>query len=157
MKFRSEFMDLALQEAVLGSSSGHGGPFGAVVVKNDKVIGKGHNQVLLLNDPTAHAEIMAIRDACKTLKNFQLEDCVLYATCEPCPMCFGAIYWARPACVYFGSSRHDAADTGFDDAEIYQEVGLPAELRKIPMHFRPDSKINQMMANWLSQPGRKLY
>jgi guanine deaminase len=157
MEFREEFMAMAFQEAASGSSSGHGGPFGAVIVKNGEVIGKGHNRVLLLNDPTAHAEIMAIRDACSTVKDFQLEDCVLYSTCEPCPMCLGAIYWARPSCVFYGSSRHDAAAVGFDDAEIYKEVNIPGEQRKIPMHYRPDSKIRELMENWVAHPGRQLY
>jgi guanine deaminase len=157
MEFRKEFMEIALNEAALGSSSGHGGPFGAVIVKNGNVVGKGHNRVLLLNDPTAHAEIMAIRDACNAMNHFQLDDCELYSTCEPCPMCLGAIYWARPSCVFFGSSRHDAAEVGFDDAEIYREVAIPGEQRKIPMYYHPDSKVREMMDNWLSHPGRKLY
>lgn len=112
---------------------GRGGPFAAVIVKDGHVIARGVNQVVPANDPTAHAEIVAIREACRALRHYQLTDCDLYATCEPCPMCLGAIYWARPARVFFALTRADAAAIGFDDALIYEEVARPAHLRRIPM------------------------
>jgi tRNA(Arg) A34 adenosine deaminase TadA len=113
--------------------AGKGGPFGAVVTRNGKIIATGHNQVTSANDPTAHAEIVAIREACKKLKSFQLDECELYTSCEPCPMCLSAIYWARIQRVYFGNTRKDAARIGFDDNLIYQEISLPLKSRKIPM------------------------
>jgi guanine deaminase len=125
-----------MQEAVALSrrcfTSGEGGPFGCVIVRGDEIIGRGWNQVLATNDPTAHAEITAIRDACTHIHSFNLEGCELYTSCEPCPMCLGAIYWARPDKVFFGNTREDAADIGFDDALIYRELTLPAQERIIP-------------------------
>jgi guanine deaminase len=113
--------------------SGRGGPFAAVVVKHGKIIAEGVNQVTSTNDPTAHAEVIAIREACKTLSTFELRDCELYTSCEPCPMCLGAIYWARPARVYFGNTAEDASKIGFDDSLIYQEAAKPYSQRQIPM------------------------
>ena len=110
-----------------------GGPFGAVVVRKDKIIGRGWNRVTSTNDPTAHAEVVAIRDACRRLKTFQLDDCELYTSCEPCPMCLSAVYWARLKRVYYGNTRKDAARIAFDDDFIYREVALPISSRKIPM------------------------
>ena len=110
-----------------------GGPFGAVVVRQDKIIGRGWNRVTSTNDPTAHAEVVAIRDACQQLKTFQLDDCELYTSCEPCPMCLSAVYWARLKRVYYGNTRKDAARIAFDDDFIYREVALPISSRKIPM------------------------
>ncbi len=110
-----------------------GGPFGAVIVRNGKVIATGHNEVTSTNDPTAHAEIVAIRSACKKLKRFHLDDCELYTSCEPCPMCLSAIYWARLKKIYFANTRQDAAKIGFDDEFIYREIPLPLEKRKIAM------------------------
>ena len=123
-KYREEFMIEAIKLAGSNIVSQKGGPFGAVVVKNGKIIGKGSNQVTSSNDPTAHAEIVAIRDACKNLNSFQLDGCEIYASCEPCPMCLGAIYWARPTELYFAASRDDAANAGFDDSYIYQQIPL---------------------------------
>ena len=111
----------------------HGGPFGAVVVRRGKIIGRGWNRVTSTNDPTAHAEVSAIRDACRRLKSFQLDDCELYTSCEPCPMCLAAIYWARLRRVYYGNTRKDAARIEFDDDFIYREVARPIARRKIPM------------------------
>lgn len=126
--FREEFMLEAIRLAGSNLISKKGGPFGAVVVKDGKIIGKGANEVTSTNDPTAHAEIVAIRDACKNIDSFQLDGCEIYASCEPCPMCLGAIYWARPAQMYFAASRDDAADAGFDDSYIYKQIPLnPAE------------------------------
>ena len=112
---------------------GKGGPFGAVVVKNDKVVGRGCNLVTSANDPTAHAEIVAIRDACKRLKTFQLDDCELYTSCEPCPMCLSAIYWSRLSRIFYGNTRKDAAKIAFDDDFIYRQVGLPIRKRALVM------------------------
>ena len=127
------FMQEAISEGLKGMTANEGGPFGAVIVKNGEIIGRGHNSVLLLNDPTAHAEVMAIRDACKRLGDFQITDCDLYTSCEPCPMCLGAIYWARPKNVYYACTRADAAVIEFDDDFIYREIPLPIEERSIPM------------------------
>jgi guanine deaminase len=127
------FMARAIQLSIENVRSGRGGPFGAVVVKDGEIIAEGVNSVTLTNDPTAHAEVIAIREACKKLGSFELADCELYTSCEPCPMCLGAIYWARPARVYFGNSAADAANAGFDDSLIYQEITQPHSLRKIPM------------------------
>ena len=112
--------------------AGAGGPFGAVVVKDGAIIGRGWNQVTSTNDPTAHAEVMAIREACRTLGDFRLSGAVIYTSCEPCPMCLSAIYWARIERVFFAGTRDDAAVAGFDDAVIYREVALPLETRSVP-------------------------
>jgi len=122
----------AIKIAVDGVNSGQGGPFGAVVVKDGEIVGRGNNRVTSSNDPTAHAEVVAIRDACKNLNTFQLDGCEIYTSCEPCPMCLGAIYWARPSKVYFGCNKNDAADIDFDDDFIYKEIAIPNEDRKIP-------------------------
>jgi guanine deaminase len=110
-----------------------GGPFAAVVVKDGAIIAEGANEVTATNDPTAHAEVVAIRAACRKLNSFDLHGCEIYTSCEPCPMCLGAIYWARPARVYYSNSAEDAARSGFDDAFIYQEIGRPHPERRIPM------------------------
>ncbi len=126
-------MRQAIQESLKGMENNEGGPFGAIVVKDGVVVGRGNNKVTSSNDPTAHAEVVAIRDACKTLNSFQLDGCVIYTSCEPCPMCLGAIYWARPEKVYFGCTREDAAAIQFDDDFIYREMAAPIGERKIPM------------------------
>ena len=127
------FMREAIRLSIQMMRRGKGGPFGAVVVKGNKIVGRGSNQVTSGNDPTAHAEIVAIRDACKRLKTFCLDDCDLYTSCEPCPMCLSAIYWARIRNVYYGNTRKDAAKIAFDDDEIYREVALPISKRKLVM------------------------
>lgn len=127
------FLKQAIQLAANGMEANDGGPFGAIIVdKNGKIIGQGNNKVTSTNDPTAHAEVVAIRDACKNLNSFQLEGCTLYTSCEPCPMCLGSIYWARPEKIIFAASREDAAKIGFDDDFIYKEIPLPIEKRQIP-------------------------
>lgn len=123
----------AIELAKEGMLAGNGGPFGCVIVKDGKIIGKGSNMVLKTNDPTAHAEVVAIREACKNLNDFQLEGCEVYTSCEPCPMCLGAIFWARPARVFYACTKEDAADAGFDDDFIYQEIEVKPSDRKIPM------------------------
>jgi tRNA(Arg) A34 adenosine deaminase TadA len=130
---QDEFMREAIKLAEDGMRSGRGGPFGCVIVRAGQVIGRGHNRVTSTNDPTAHAEVVAIRDACASLETFQLTDCELYTSCEPCPMCLSAIYWARIPTVYYGNTRTDAAAIGFDDDFIYQQVPLLPEKRAIKM------------------------
>ncbi|WP_245189323.1 nucleoside deaminase [Lunatimonas salinarum] len=126
------WMKEAIALASYGMHRGYGGPFGCIVVKNNQIIGKGFNSVLATNDPTAHAEIVAIRDACKSLGSFQLTGCDLYTSCEPCPMCLGAIYWARPDRVFYACTKEQAAEAGFDDAFIYKELDRAPNERKIP-------------------------
>ncbi len=133
MTRESYFMAKAAEIARENVHSGRGGPFGAVIVLKDEVIGFGSNKVISDNDPTAHAEIEAIRSACAKIKNFNLTGCEIYSSCEPCPMCFSAILWARISRVYYSNSRWDAARIGFDDAEIYEEVGKKMNERKIPI------------------------
>jgi guanine deaminase len=128
-----EYIKKAVEVAVENVEKNIGGPFGAVVVKDGKIIGVGRNQVTATNDPTAHAEIQAIRAACEYLQEFQLKDCDIYSSCEPCPMCIGAIYWARPRSVYYACTKEDAAKIGFDDHFIYEEIKLPIEKRSIRM------------------------
>jgi len=127
------FMARAIQLSIDNVRSGRGGPFGAVVVKNGSIVAEGANQVTSTNDPTAHAEMVAIREACRKLAAFDLEACEIYTSCEPCPMCLGAIYWARLSRVYFASADADASRAGFDDSLIYRELALPYSQRKIPM------------------------
>lgn len=129
---KKEFMMRAIELARSNIKNLNGGPFGAVIVKDGKIIGEGSNHVLANNDPTAHAEIVAIREACKNLSSFQLNGCEIYSSCEPCPMCLGAIYWARPAKLYFAAGREDASSADFDDSLIYKEVCLPIQERQIP-------------------------
>jgi tRNA(Arg) A34 adenosine deaminase TadA len=128
-----DFMREAIRLSIEKMQAGYGGPFGAVVVKNGAIISRGFNQVTSTNDPTCHAEVDAIRKACAALGSFQLDDCDLYTSCEPCPMCLGAIYWARPRRVFYGNTKQDAAAVGFDDQFIYDEIEKPLEQRRIAM------------------------
>ncbi len=127
------FMARAIQLSLDNVLSGKGGPFGAVIVKNREMIAEGVNRVTAVNDPTAHAEIVAIREACAKLRTFELTDCEIYTSCEPCPMCLGAIYWARLVRVYFGNLASDASKIGFDDSFIYREIAQVLRKRSIPM------------------------
>jgi guanine deaminase len=129
----NHFMQRAIDLALENVRYTKGGPFGAVIVKDEKIISEASNSVTSSNDPTAHAEILAIRRACKQLGVFQLTGCELYTSCEPCPMCLGAIYWARPDRFYFAATAADASHVGFDDSFIYKEIPLPAAQRKLPM------------------------
>jgi guanine deaminase len=126
------FMARAIQLSIDGVQSGQGGPFGAVIVKEGKIVAEGMNRVTSPNDPTAHAEVLAIRQACEKMGVFELKDCELYSSCEPCPMCLGAIYWARLSRIYFASTAEDAAKIGFDDSFIYDELKKPFSQRRIP-------------------------
>ncbi|MDD8019292.1 MAG: nucleoside deaminase [Bacteroidota bacterium] len=128
----TEFMREAIRLSIQNINDGNGGPFAAVIVKDGKIIARGTNRVTSTNDPTAHAEVVAIREACKVLGTFQLQGCEIYTSCEPCPMCLGAIYWARPDKIYFANTREDAALVGFDDLFIYEELSKKIDHRKIP-------------------------
>ena len=132
MEEREKFMREAIRLSIENVTSGNGGPFGCVIVKNGEIIARGVNNVTSHNDPTAHAEVTAIRNACKELGTFQLDDCEIYTSCEPCPMCLGAIYWARPNKMFYANTKKDAADIEFDDDFIYKEMELPYEDRKLP-------------------------
>jgi len=127
-----DFMRRAIALAEEGMNSNEGGPFGAVIVKDGKIIAEGNNAVTSTNDPTAHAEVVAIRNACEKLNSFQLDDCIVYTSCEPCPMCLGAIYWARPKKVFYACDKNDAAEIDFDDQFIYDEIEKPIGNRNIP-------------------------
>jgi tRNA(Arg) A34 adenosine deaminase TadA len=133
MTREEKFMNEAITLSQNGVRNNEGGPFGCIIVKDDVIVGRGNNKVTSSNDPTAHAEVVAIRDACKNLNTFQLEGCEVFTSCEPCPMCLGAIYWARPKVVYFANKREDAANIGFDDSMIYEELGIDLNKRKIPI------------------------
>jgi tRNA(Arg) A34 adenosine deaminase TadA len=130
---REEFMRRAIELSIANVRAGRGGPFGAVVVRGGQIVGSGANSVTSSNDPTAHAEVVAIRAACRELQTFQLNGCDLYTSCEPCPMCMAAIYWARIDRVYYANTHDDAAEVGFDDALIYRELALPIGERSLPM------------------------
>ena len=150
MSVHQRFLRLAIAEASRGASERRGGPFGAVVVRDGVVVASACNEVTSRNDPTAHAEVQAIRAACAALRSFQLEGCDVYASCEPCPMCLGAIYWARPRAVYFASARADAAAAGFDDAIIYEQLARPLEQRSIPFAAVPVPEAATPFALWHS-------
>ncbi len=147
------FLGLAIDAATRGASEGRGGPFGAVVVKDGTVLATGCNAVPTLNDPTAHAEIQAIRAACLGLKTFVLQGCTVYASAEPCPMCLGALYWARVDRVFFAATRSDAAAAGFDDALIYDELARPLQTRNLPMQCLPLPRAAEPFDAWLALPG----
>jgi guanine deaminase len=131
---------------------GKGGPFAAVVVRDGQIIARGVNRVTSTNDPTAHAEVVAIREACAALKSFQLAGCEIYSSCEPCPMCLAAIYWARPNKVFFGNTKEDAAAAGFDDSLIYKEIALAGERRKIPLVQLMRKEAIQAFEEWAKSP-----
>ena len=135
----------------------HGGPFGAVVVRRGKIVGRGWNQVTSTSDPTAHAEVNAIREACRKLKAFHLDDCELYTSCEPCPMCLSAIYWARLKKVYYANTRKDAAKIDFDDDFIYREVARPLSRRKITMKQLLRKEALKVFAEWKAKPDKIPY
>lgn len=144
------FMKAAIALATRNVHSGAGGPFGAVVVKDGKIIAEGANAVTASNDPTAHAEIIAIRKACASLNHYQLDGCEIYTSCEPCPMCLGAIYWARPVAVYYANTRAEAASAGFDDSFIYDQVPLPPHDRALRMVHLPHGDAIESFEKWRS-------
>ena len=151
------FMREAVQLAEQGMRSGRGGPFGCVVVRRGEVVGRGSNRVTSTNDPTAHAEVVAIRDACTKLATFQLTDCELYTSCEPCPMCLSAIYWARIPQVYYGNTRADAAAIGFDDDFIYQQVPLAPEARTVKMELFLRDEAQIAFQEWANKTDKVRY
>ena len=153
----AELMRRAIALALENVRAARGGPFAALVAKHGSVIGEGANSVTATNDPTAHAEIVAIRAACRGLGTFQLTDCELYTTCEPCPMCLGAIYWARPARVFYAGVAADAANAGFDDAFIYEELRRPPESRRIPMTQLMREESLAIFAAWKRQANKTQY
>ncbi len=157
MTREEKFMMEAIALSKKGIENNEGGPFGCVIVKDDVIIGRGNNKVLENNDPTAHAEVMAIRDACKNLGTFQLDGCEIYTSCEPCPMCMGAIYWARPKIVYYANTRDDAASIGFDDSMIYEEMARGMEDRKIPMTNLCRQDAFKIFQRWMAANDKTVY
>ena len=154
MHGRLELMEKAIALAMANVSSGRGGPFGAVIVHGEQIIAEASNLVASTNDPTAHAEIVAIRAACKVLNTFELSGCVIYTSCEPCPMCLAAICWAHMDGIFYGSTAEDAASAGFDDARLYEEIKLPVELRKIPAVNLLRERAAAVFAAWQLHEGR---
>lgn len=153
-----KFLQRAVELSQYGMSHGFGGPFGCVVVKNGEIVGEGYNKVTSTNDPTAHAEVVAIRDACTNLSTFQLTDCTIYTSCEPCPMCLGAIYWARPQRVVFANTRVDAANIEFDDEFIYKEIEQKdMHARKIPFVHVPLVEAQKVFAEWFEKNSKTKY
>ncbi len=150
-------MAMAVELSARGMRTGEGGPFGSIVVRGEEVVGEGWNQVLTHNDPTAHAEVVAIRDACRRLGTFQLTDCEIYTSCEPCPMCFGAIYWARPARVFFANTKEEAAAIQFDDSFIYHELELPYGEKKIPFIPMPEEAAREVFREWAGKSDKTSY
>ena len=151
------YMREAVQLAEQGMRSGRGGPFGCVVVRRGEIVGRGSNRVTSTNDPTAHAEVVAIRDACTALQTFQLTDCELYTSCEPCPMCLSPIYWARIPQVYYGNTRADAAAIGFDDEFIYQQVPLAPEARTVKMELFLRDEAQVAFQEWANKTDKIRY
>jgi guanine deaminase len=157
MEQHLKFLKVTLELAAKNATEGQGGPFAAIIVREGQIISQATNEVTSSFDPTAHAEVQAIRRACEKLQSFQLEDCILYTSCEPCPMCLGAIYWARPKEVFFAATRWDAAKGGFDDDFIYQEIPLAPEKRKIPFRHLPHAESFMPFERWLSNSKRVDY
>ena len=157
MTREEKFMMEAIALSKKGVENNEGGPFGCIVVKGDRIVGRGNNKVTSTNDPTAHAEVVAIRDACNNLNTFQLDDCEIYTSCEPCPMCLGAIYWARPQKVYYGNTREDAANINFDDSMIYEELLKNMEERKIPISSLCRDEALKVFEMWREKPDKTLY
>jgi guanine deaminase len=151
------FMQRAIALALEKMRQDDGGPFGAVIVRENTIIAEGWNQVTSRNDPTAHAEVVAIRQACAALGTFDLSDCDIYTNCEPCPMCLGAIYWARLRRVYYANTRIEAAEIGFDDAFIYEQVALPPDKRKIPNIRLMIEEAREAFQEWAASPEKVRY
>ncbi len=152
-----EFMRRAIGLAQNGIDSNAGGPFGAIIVRNGEIIAEGSNCVTSTNDPTAHAEVVAIRNACEKLGTFQLDDCVIYTSCEPCPMCFGAIYWARPKQIFIAGTREDAARAGFDDQFIYDEIEKDSSERHIKTEHLLRDEAVKVFENWINKTDKTEY
>jgi guanine deaminase len=157
MPDHNSFLDKAFEIAFNGIRSNAGGPFGAVVVKDGQIIGSGCNNVTSSNDPTAHAEVTAIRDACRNINTFDLSGATIYSTCEPCPMCFSAIYWANIKTVYFSSTRYDAADIGFRDNHIYEEMDVPLAERMVPFLHVDHPQASALFREWFDKQDKMPY
>jgi guanine deaminase len=153
----TKFLQRAIALSKQGMESGQGGPFGCVIVKDNEIVGEGNNKVTSSNDPTAHAEVVAIREACKRLNTYQLDDCDIYTSCEPCPMCLGAIYWARPRRVIYANTREEAAAIEFDDEFIYGEINAAMCDRKIPFIHVPDAEAIAVFIAWRNWTDKKKY
>ncbi|HMQ50311.1 MAG TPA: nucleoside deaminase [Saprospiraceae bacterium] len=151
------YMHIAIQLAIDSVQTGKGGPFGAIIVRNGLILGKGQNRVLIDKDPTAHAEVVAIRDACRQLDHFQLEGCTIYTSCEPCPMCLGAIYWARPERIVFGCTKEDASAIAFDDAFIYEELDKSLSDRQLPTSQILREECLKAFRLWQNKADRESY
>lgn len=151
------FIRMAIDTGRQGMQANLGGPFGAVIVKNGKIVGRGSNRVTSSNDPTAHAEVVAIREACEELGDFSLKGCILYSSCQPCPMCLGAIYWARLDRLVYAASDEDAAAAGFDDQFIYQELDLRPEERALPIHQILKEEGIQLFREWIAKEDKLEY
>jgi len=152
-----DFLRQAVELSRRGMEDGAGGPFGAVIVLDGRIVGEGWNRVTSANDPTAHAEVVAIRDACARLGRFDLHGAVIYSSCEPCPMCLSAIHWARLDRLVYANNRYDAAAIGFDDALIYEQVMLPPDARILPCHHLPLPEARSVFQDWLTKPDRVPY
>ena len=157
MEGNAEFMQMAIDLAVTNVETGRGGPFGAVVVRDGEVVATGVNRVTATNDPTAHAEVTAIREACRVLGTFQLTGCSVYTSCEPCPMCLAAIYWARCEGIFYGATAAEAASAGFDDAFLYEELKKPVSGRAIPAVQLLGVEAGASFAAWKSFAGKIVY
>lgn len=154
---KKRFMKEAIRLAQMNVASGNGGPFGAVVVRNHEIIASGFNRVTETNDPTAHAEVIAIRNACRQLGTFDLSGCEIYSSCEPCPMCLGAILWARIDKLYFAADRHDAKDAGFDDDHFYAEISVPADKRKLQSESLMKEDAVEVFRQWINSQNKIEY
>jgi guanine deaminase len=154
---KAKWMRQAIRLSVKNARAGKGGPFAALVVKENRIVARGTNVVTSRNDPTAHAEITAIRKACRALGRFALDGCELYATCEPCPMCWGAIYWARLDRVYYAATRHDAAGVGFDDEKFFEELKRPYSEQSIPVEQIMQTEALEAFALWAQKPDKIPY
>lgn len=157
MQTPEQLMRRAITLSAEKMRAGAGGPFGAVIARNGKIIAEGHNQVTSSNDPTAHAEVVAIRAACRQLGSFNLQDCEMYTSCEPCPMCLGAIYWARLERVYYANTRIEAAAIGFDDDHIYRELDKPIDGRAVPFIHVESEEARQIFKEWLEKADKIPY
>ena len=152
-----KFMRRAIELAQKGIDNNEGGPFGCVIVRDGEIVGEGNNKVTSTNDPTAHAEVVAIRNACANLQTFQLDDCIIYTSCEPCPMCLGAIYWARPAQIFYACNKSDAAKIEFDDQFIYEEIERPINERQIKtVNFLREEGL-KVFENWANKTDKTEY
>lgn len=153
----NKYMKIAFNESIKGMQEGHGGPFGAVIVRNGEIIAKAHNNVLKTNDPTAHAEISAIRKATEKLGRFDLSDCEIYSSCEPCPMCFAAIHWAKMKKLYFGCTRYDAAKIGFDDQFIYDVINGNSKIKQVEIEEFDRNECLIAFKKWEEKTNKKEY